>query len=148
MPARWPSRKAATGRPVNDVKRRHRAAAPYEKKLKARRFGRLAEALATLHLRLKGFAIVARGVRAGQGEIDIIARRGNLLVFVEVKARQDLGAAAEALGSRQAARIVRAAAAFVQSRPGLSGLDQRFDVVLVRPWRLPVHLADAWRPRT
>jgi putative endonuclease len=54
--------------------------------------------------------------------------------------------ARESLKPRQAARIGRAAGAFQQARPQLSRLDMRFDVMLVAPWRLPVHLMDAWRP--
>lgn len=120
---------------------------PKPKRRKAWKFGRFAEGLSAWGLRLKGYRILARGFRAPVGEIDIIARRGRVLVFIEVKARTDLTAAAESLRPRQTARIVRAAGAFVQSRPGLSGLDQRFDVMLVRPWRWPVHLTDAWRPQ-
>jgi len=122
-------------------------APPAAAKRQAWRFGRAAEAMAAWHLRLRGYRIVARGFRSPQGEIDIVARRGRMLVFVEVKARQDLDAAAEALRTRQAGRIARAARAFVQARPALGGFDQRFDVVLVRPWRLPVHIVDAWRPQ-
>ena len=117
-----------------------------QKKRRAWKFGRFAEALAAWHLRFRGYRIVARGFRAPVGEIDIVARRGQVLAFVEVKARGDLEAAAQSLRPRQANRIVRAAGAFIQSRPGLSALDQRFDVILVVPWQLPVHLVDAWRP--
>ncbi len=124
------------------------AAGPVKAKRQAWRFGRVAETLAAWHLRLRGYRIVERGFRSPQGEIDIVARRGRALVFVEVKARQDLGAAAEALRTRQTGRIARAARAFVQAHPGLGGFDQRFDVMLVRPWRLPVHIVDAWRPET
>jgi putative endonuclease len=97
-------------------------------------------------LRLRGYRIVERGFRAHVGEIDIVARRGRVLVFIEVKARQDEAKAGESLKPRQAARIGRAAGAFVHARPQLSSLDMRFDVMLVAPWRLPVHLMDAWRP--
>lgn len=121
-------------------------ATPHDRKREARRYGRFAEWLAAWHLRFKGYRILARGFRVAMGEIDIVARRGRLLVFVEVKARRDLAAAAAAVGPRQAGRVARAAQAFLQSRPGLAGLDQRFDVVLVRPWRPPLHIADAWRP--
>lgn len=117
-----------------------------DKKLKAEGFGRFAETLAAWALRLKGYRIMARGFRSRVGEIDIVARRGSLLVFVEVKARQDLDDAARALGPRQTDRITRASGAFLQAHPHLSNLDQRFDVILVCPWRLPVHLVDAWRP--
>ncbi len=117
-----------------------------QKKQQAWKFGRFAEGLAAWHLRFRGYRIVARGFRSTVGEIDIVARRGRVLVFIEVKARKDLGAAAQSLRPRQAGRIVRAAGAFIQSRPALSALDQRFDVILVVPWKLPVHLVDAWRP--
>ncbi len=121
-------------------------AAPTEAKRQARWFGRVAEWAAAWHLRFRGYRIVARGFRSRQGEIDIVAKRGRVLAFVEVKARRELDTAAEALRARQTGRIARAAVAFVQAHPGLAALDQRFDVMLVRPWRLPVHVADAWRP--
>lgn len=118
-----------------------------EAKRDAWRYGRFAETLAAWHLRLRGWRIVARGFRTHAGEIDIVARRGRVLAFVEVKARRDLDTAAEALRARQTGRIARAAGAFLQARPGLGGCDVRFDVMLVRPWRLPRHVADAWRPQ-
>lgn len=117
-----------------------------DRKRKAGRFGRFAEALAAWSLRLKGYRIMARGFRSRAGEIDIIARRGKLLAFIEVKARRDMADAARSLRPRQASRIIRAAEAYLQARPYLGGLDLRFDVILVSPWRLPVHLVDAWRP--
>jgi len=120
------------------VKRSDRGAA-------ARRRGARAERVAALVLRLKGFAILARGHRAPQGEIDIVARRGRLLVFVEVKARRDADLAAHALGARQRARIVRAAAGYLAARPDLAGLEARFDAMVfgALPW--PRHVVDAWR---
>lgn len=113
---------------------------------KAWRFGQVAETVAVWYLRAKGYRIVARRFRCRAGEIDIVARRGRLLAFIEVKARRTAGAAADALGPRQAGRIIRAAQAFVQAHPPLAVLDQRFDVILVVPRRWPVHLVDAWRP--
>lgn len=107
--------------------------------------GRRAESLAAWWLRLKGYRIVARDFRVPVGEVDLIARRGAVLAVVEVKARDSLHAAGEAVAPRQRRRIARAAAAFVQRRPELAPLDLRFDVVLVAPRRLPRHLADAWR---
>jgi len=105
--------------------------------------GLRAEALAALMLRLKGYRILARRMKTRLGEIDLIARRGRALVFVEVKARGNLDGAAEALMAEQRAR---AAALFVAARPAFADLDMRFDVVLVAPRRWPRHLADAWRP--
>ena len=111
---------------------------------RAYRRGRWSEALCRLVLRLKGYRIVARGYRVPVGEIDIVARRGRTLAIVEVKARASAAEAAEALGPRQRRRIGRAAALFLAQRPALAGLAVRFDVMLVRPWRLPRHLAGAW----
>lgn len=116
----------------------------------AHRRGRWAETLCTWHLRLRGWRILARGFTSGRGsgagEVDIIARRGGVLAFVEVKARADRTSAAEAVNARQRTRIVRAAGSFLQRRPDLAGMDIRFDAMLVAPWRLPHHIVDAWRP--
>ncbi|MCS6878301.1 MAG: YraN family protein [Geminicoccaceae bacterium] len=112
---------------------------------RAERRGRLAESLAAWLLRLKGFAILARRWSSPVGEIDIVARRGDLLVFVEVKRRSELASALEALRAPQGRRIAAAAAVFLAARPDLARLACRFDVVAVGgPW--PVHLPDAWRP--
>ncbi|HUD50228.1 YraN family protein [Parvibaculum sp.] len=108
--------------------------------------GLRAEALAALMLQLKGYRILARRMKTRAGEIDLVAKRGRLLVFVEVKARADMLAAADALAMRQRLRLARAAELFVSTRPALGHLDMRFDVVLVAPRRWPRHLADAWRP--
>lgn len=113
---------------------------------RAWRYGRLAETACAWHLRLRGYGIIARGFRTPVGEIDIVARRGRTLAVVEVKARADFAAAAEALGTRQRRRIADAALMFLRAHPDLAGLDLRFDVMLVRPWRWPRHLTDAWRP--
>lgn len=108
--------------------------------------GRLAETLAVWLLRLKGYRILARDLRLPVGEVDVIARRGRTLVFVEVKRRADRELALESVGARQRRRIERASDAFVAGRPALAALDRRFDLVLVAAGRLPHHVADAWRP--
>ena len=111
----------------------------------AQRRGRRAEWLAAWRLRLKGFRIVARNLRTPVGEIDLVARRFDLVVFVEVKAREDEAAAAESLGPRQRARIGRAAAYFLARRPDLAACRIRFDVMLFASGQLPRHVIDAWR---
>ncbi len=113
---------------------------------RAWRFGLGAERLAALWLGAKGFRVLARRFQCPQGEIDLVARRGRLVVFVEVKARADAAAAAEAVSARQRRRIERAAEVFLQRRPEFAGSDLRFDAVLITPGRLPRHVADAWRP--
>ncbi|MDP1626023.1 YraN family protein [Parvibaculum sp.] len=112
----------------------------------AHRLGLRAETLAVLLLRLKGYRIVARRLKTPAGEIDLVVRRGRSLAVVEVKARGEGGAAAEALLPRQQRRLERAAAHFLGRHPHLADLDLRFDVVLIVPRRWPRHLADAWRP--
>jgi putative endonuclease len=111
----------------------------------AERHGHRSETIAAWWLRLKGYRIIARRYRTAAGEIDLIVRRGRVLVFVEVKARADFRTATEAVSARQQHRIARAASQFLAARPDLAQLDQRFDALLIvrRTW--PVHLADAWR---
>ena len=118
-------------------------------KRKSQRQGRWAEAAAVLRLRLAGWGILGRHVVSGRGsgagEVDIVARRGTVVAFVEVKFRPSLAEAAGAISPRQQGRISRAARHFLATRPDLAGCAARFDAVLVAPWRLPRHLADAWR---
>jgi putative endonuclease len=109
-------------------------------------WGRLAEALAALCLRLRGYQVIARRFRTPLGEIDLIVRRGHLLAFVEVKARADLEQALSAVGTHQRERTERSAQVFLANPPAYQHYDLRFDVMAVRPWRLPHHLVDAWRP--
>jgi putative endonuclease len=122
------------------------AGGPSEKRRRADRAGRLAETLCALSLRLRGYRILARRLRTPVGELDIVARRGRLLVFVEVKARATLALAAESIAARQRLRVERAAGAYLALNPGLADLDMRFDAMLVAPRRWPRHVVDAWRP--
>ena len=105
------------------------------------RQGRRAEAWAVLWLRLKGYRILACNFRVPVGEIDVIAGRGRILALVEVKARADLATALAAVAPRQWQRIAHAATWFAAA-----DRDWRFDLMVIRPWRRPRHLVDAWRP--
>jgi putative endonuclease len=109
-------------------------------------WGRLAETVAAASLRLRGYQVIARRFRTPLGEIDLIVRRGQLLAFVEVKARADRDQALAALGLRQRERMERSAQLFLANHPRYRDHDLRFDVIAIRPWRLPYHLEDAWRP--
>ena len=113
-----------------------------DRRLDAERRGRQAEWLAALRLRLAGYRIVAR---VPVGEIDLIARRGRLLIFVEVKTRPVHADAAWAISPRQQRRVRRAAEAFLATRPDLATFSLRFDAMLLAPWRMPQHVIDAWR---
>ena len=112
------------------------------------RFGLSAESRAAAFLIAKGFRILARRFRTPLGEIDIVARRRGVLVFVEVKARDSFDAAAEAIGKRQQSRIIAAAQLWLASHPEDAMRDMRFDVVLVVPGRLPRHLQAAFDAST
>lgn len=116
-----------------------------EERRRAESLGLAAETRAALALRLTFHRILARRYRVAVGEIDLIARRGRTLVFVEVKARDTLAAAIEAVTPRARARILAAADAFVARNPDLADCDRRFDIVAVLPGRWPKHLRDAFR---
>lgn len=108
------------------------------------RFGLSAESRAAALLVAKGYRIAFRRFKSPVGEIDIVARRRNALVFVEVKARERLDDAAEAVTPRQRRRIIAAAEAWLAAHPDDVARDMRFDVMLVAPGRLPQHLTAAF----
>jgi putative endonuclease len=106
-------------------------------------FGLKAESIAVLLLRLKGYS-VARRYSVSGGEIDLIARRGGSIAFVEVKARADLDDAAGAISATKRRRIARAARVWLSRNPWAAGLTLRGDAVFVAPRRLPRHAASAY----
>jgi putative endonuclease len=112
------------------------------------RTGLSAEGRAAAYLMVKGYRILARRFRTPYGEIDIVARRRNLLAFVEVKARADLDEAAYAVTPRQQRRIIDAAQAWLMAHPEHADFDLRFDVMLIAPRRLPRHLLAAFDAST
>ncbi len=116
------------------------------KRQRHQRSGRRAEAMAALWLQIKGYTILARNFRHGSGEVDLLARRGQVLAAVEVKWRPDQDQAAAAVSPRQKYRIQRAASVFWAQLPDHDRVALRFDALLLAPWRLPHHIPDAWRP--
>ena len=116
-----------------------------ERRRRSEGYGRFAEALCRGLLRVKGYRILATRLKTPLGEIDIVARRGDTLAVVEVKARRNWASASEAVGARQLGRLSRAAHVFLAANPQYAGLTLRFDVMLVTPFALPRHLQDAWR---
>ena len=111
---------------------------------RAERTGRRAEWAAAMLLRLKGFSILERRWKTPAGEIDLVAKRGNLVVFAEVKARAGLDDAVDAVTPKARRRISAAAALFFASRPRLADCGVRYDMILVAGLRMR-HIADAWR---
>jgi putative endonuclease len=106
--------------------------------------GRGAETLACWYLRLKGWRILARRARVPGGEVDIVARRGRTLAFIEVKARASEEAAAFAL-DRYRLRRVAVAAERLTPKYMRGGDDVRIDALFVVPGKLPRHLANVWQ---
>jgi putative endonuclease len=119
-----------------------RKAAP--ERVAAFRTGVSAEARAAALLIAKGYRILAKRFRTPHGEIDIIARRRNLVAFIEVKARSTLDDAAYAVTPRQQRRIIDAAQAWLMAHPDLAEFELRFDAILVAPRSLPRHLMAAF----
>jgi len=114
---------------------------------KAYRRGHSSEWLAAAALMVKGFRIVARRYRTKLGEIDLIARRGDLVLIVEVKARKTLIEAMEAIAHQSERRIEGAADLWLARQPDYAKLSVRFDMVAVLPWRWPVHVENVFYGR-
>jgi putative endonuclease len=113
----------------------------------AERHGHLAEGIALFYLRLKGYRLLARRFTSPAGEVDLVMRRGDTTVFVEVKARASADAAVAAVTPQQARRI-SGAAAFYQSRDKAAAAGFcRFDIVAVPSYLWPRHIPNAFEGR-
>ncbi|MEL7545476.1 MAG: YraN family protein [Pseudomonadota bacterium] len=112
----------------------------------AERRGRRSERIAELWLMLKGYQILARRVRLPMGEIDLIARRSQVLAFVEVKQRKSLALAQDAVSELAWRRISAAAATWAARRNDLVTLTWRYDLVAIVEGQRPHHFRDYWRP--
>jgi len=110
----------------------------------AEKRGRGAETLACWYLRLKGWRILARRARVPGGEVDIVARRGKMLAFVEVKARANEEASAFSLDQYRLRRVA-VAAERLAPRYMRDGDDVRIDAMFVLPRRIPLHLTNVWQ---
>ena len=92
-----------------------------------------------LWLTAKGYRILARRFAVRGGEVDLVLRRRDTVVFVEVKARPTIDEALEAVTPMQARRIARAAAVWVSRNPWAAGLTFRTDLIAIAPRRWPQH---------
>jgi putative endonuclease len=117
------------------------------KRVRAYRGGLSAERWAALSLMLKGFRIVARRLRTPLGEIDLIARRGRLVLIVEVKRRPTLREAMDAVTPAAQRRIENAADLWLSRQRDSAALSIRFDLVAVLPRRWPVHVPGVFEGR-
>jgi putative endonuclease len=114
------------------------------KRQEAEKRGRGAETLACWYLRLSGWRILARRARVPGGEVDVVARRGRTLAFVEVKARSNDHAAAVSLDQYRLRRVA-VAAERLAPRFMREGDDVRVDAIFVVPGRWPKHLPNVWQ---
>ncbi|MEM1038082.1 MAG: YraN family protein [Pseudomonadota bacterium] len=110
----------------------------------AERKGHRAERLAAWALRLKGYQIVGRRFKTPVGEIDLIARKGDTIAFVEVKARADAQVALDSVSFKSQRRISKAALWWIRRQKDHAKLSWRFDVVAVVPRRWPIHTRRVW----
>ena len=114
------------------------------KRRKAWRRGHVAEYLAAAFLMLKGYRILAIRHRTKLGEIDIIARKGDLAVFVEVKARADEMVAVDAVSYTSQNRIRAASDLWLARQRDYARLSQRYDIIAILPGKLPRHFPNAF----
>ncbi len=128
--------------PRNEAKRK--ANAGVEARRRALRAGHAGERMAVLYLRLKGWRILARRFTIKGGEIDVVARRGTTVAFVEVKLRASLDDAFAAIDAAKRRRMARAARVFVARHARHAGLSLRADALYCAPWRWPRHVPAAF----
>lgn len=117
------------------------------RRLSAYRRGHRGEWLAAAALMVKGYRIVARRYRTKSGEIDLIARRGDLVLIVEVKARATLAEAMDAVAHTSQRRIEAAADQWLARQRDHAKLSMRFDLVAIMPRRWPVHVPNVFEGR-
>ncbi len=111
----------------------------------ARLAGRRREILAAIWLMLKGYRILGLRLRTPEGEIDLLAQRGEVLAVVEVKSRSTLAAALDAVTATQRERLMRAGRLLAARRPSLLRMNVRLDLIAMAPLSWPRHVPDAWR---
>jgi putative endonuclease len=120
------------------------SAARDDRRRKAEQSGRLAEFLVKIAYALRGYQILAERFRAPGGEVDLIARRGRLIAFVEVKLRRSEDLAILAVTPKNRRRLEAAAARFLALRPHFGEFAVRYDIAAVAGLRVRL-LKDAWR---
>jgi putative endonuclease len=116
-------------------------------KLKNYQFGRFAEFIATIYLRLKFYKIIAKNYKTKLGEIDIIVYKANTLVAIEVKARKNFHKnlnIAEILTNYQTIRIKNAICYFLHCNPRYKDCLIRFDLILVDRLFIIKHFKNYW----
>ena len=114
------------------------------RRIRALRRGHFSEYLAALSLLLRGHRILAMRYKVKAGEIDIIARKGDLVRFIEVKARATTQDSIFAVNGLTQARIRNASLHWLQTQKDAARISLSYDIIAVRPWRWPEHFKDAF----
>ena len=115
------------------------------KRQRAESEGRTAEDRAAMWLEEQGWRVLDRRRKTKRGEIDIVARHGNAVVFVEVKWRRSADQLDLAIDEYRLRRVAAAAEA-VAHEYAREGEDLRIDVLLLAPGVEPRHIVNAWMP--
>ncbi len=117
---------------------------PSTSRQEAQKLGHRGEYFAAWALRLKGYRILETRFRTKQGEVDLIARRGNLVAMVEVKARRSIEDAINAVNYPSQRRIAAAGDIWLSNQSDFAQLSIRYDIVAIVPGKWPHHIEDAW----
>lgn len=118
--------------------------ASFDKKSSSYKRGLWAETLCAWFLRAKGYRILEQRYKKTTGEIDLIARRGKKIAFIEVKARDKAEDAYYAINRRNRKRVTQTAQGFLAKHRQYDGFETRFDVMVVTRYGWPRHLVNAW----
>lgn len=106
--------------------------------------GLFAEAFAKNYFYMKGYSLLAERFKTPQGEIDLILKKKNAVVFVEVKLRKTIDEAKEAIHSHNQQRVRAAAELYLQKNPKYNNCELRFDALALAPYTWPCHIENAW----
>lgn len=115
-----------------------------KKKRHAYRYGHVSEYMAMVLLTFKGYRLLARRHKTPFGEIDLIAKKRQKIIFIEVKARKNKAYLIDALDNRQCRRIENAAQWYIERHSHYHSYHLRFDMMLVHGYRVPRHIIHAW----
>ena len=115
-----------------------------KQKIQAFRRGWISEYLAALYLMLKGYRVLALRYKTKVGEIDIIARKGDIVIFCEVKARQKVDDAVFAVNATTQKRIRDASDLWLARQKDAFNLSQRYDLIAIMPRSLPKHIENCF----
>ncbi len=118
---------------------------PKSKKQQSYKLGVISEFIAIIFLRLKGYKILKRRYKTYVGEIDLIAKKADFLIAIEVKSRSKKVNFDEVLSVKQQQRIKRAMLAFLSANSNkFKNYNVRFDLIIVVPYQIPKHFQGFW----